>query len=36
MMQPAKNRMRNNVSGQLDLPCVGRILVKRNVSFTSL
>src|SRR5436190_9097882 len=32
MMQPAKNRIRNNVSEQLDRACVRRILAKRNVS----
>ena len=32
MVQPAKDRMRNNVSEPLDRACVGRVLPKRNVS----
>jgi hypothetical protein len=32
MVQPAKNRVRNNVSEQLDRTCVGRVLPERNVS----
>ena len=32
MVQPAKNRMRNNVSEPLDLARVGRVLPERNVS----
>jgi hypothetical protein len=32
MAQSPKNRMRNNVSEQLDRTCVGRILPERNVS----
>jgi len=31
MVQPAKNRMRNNVTGPLDGACAGRILSQRNV-----
>jgi hypothetical protein len=31
MVQPAKNRMRNNVSEPLDRTCVGRVLPERNV-----
>ncbi len=32
MVQPAKDRMRNNVSGPLDWARVGRVLPERNVS----
>ena len=32
MVQPAKDRMRNNVSEPLDRACAGRVLPKRNVS----
>ena len=32
MMQPAKDRMRNNVSEPLDRACAGRVLPERNVS----
>ncbi len=32
MVKPAKNRMRDNVSEPFDLPRVGRVLPKRNVS----
>ena len=32
MVEPAKNRMRNNLSEPLDWACAGRVLPKRNVS----
>jgi len=32
MVQPAKDQMRNNVSGPLDWARVGRVLPERNVS----
>jgi hypothetical protein len=32
MVQPAKDRMRNNVSGPLDWARVGRVLPEQNVS----
>jgi hypothetical protein len=32
MVEPAKNRMRNNISEPLDRACAGRVLPKRNVS----
>jgi hypothetical protein len=31
MMEPAKDRMRNNVSEPLDRACAGRILPERNM-----
>jgi hypothetical protein len=31
MMEPAKDRMRNNVSEPLDQACAGRVLPKRNM-----
>src|SRR5216684_8426511 len=32
MVEPAKNRMRDNVSEPLDRACAGRVLPERNVS----
>ena len=32
MVEPAKNRMRDNVSEPLDGACAGRVLPERNVS----
>jgi hypothetical protein len=32
MVEPAKNRMRDDVSEPLDRACAGRVLPKRNVS----
>ncbi len=32
MVEPAKNRMRDNVSELLDRACAGRVLPERNVS----
>jgi hypothetical protein len=31
-MEPAKDRIRDNVSEPLDRTCAGRVLLKRNVS----
>ena len=31
MMEPAKDRMRNNVSEPLDRACAGRVLPERNM-----
>jgi hypothetical protein len=31
MMEPAKDRMRNNVSEPLDRACAGRVLPERNI-----
>jgi hypothetical protein len=31
MMEPAKDRMRNNVSEPLDWACAGRVLPERNM-----
>ena len=32
MVEPAKDRMRDNISEPLDRACAGRVLPKRNVS----